>query len=271
MKHKVILVVLDGLNYDVARHAMGHLQAYVNAGRAELYRLSCELPALSRPLYECILTGVTPIESGIVHNNVARLSHQRSVFHYAREAGLSTAAAAYHWVSELYNRSPFIAARDRHTQDPDLPIQYGHFYWSDHYPDSHLFADAQSLRLIHAPDFLLVHPMNIDDAGHKHGLDSAQYRNSARSADILLADYLHDWLDAGYQVLVTADHGMNNDRSHNGLLPEEREVPLFVLGDAFSFDPQATPKQTELCGTICQLLGVAHDKPLCQRLLRPAP
>src|SRR5471030_790081 len=71
MKHNVILVVLDGLNYEVARHAMGHLQAYVGAGRAALYKLECELPALSRPLYECILTGVTPIDSGIVHNNVS--------------------------------------------------------------------------------------------------------------------------------------------------------------------------------------------------------
>ena len=25
MKHNVILIVLDGLNYEVARHAMGHL------------------------------------------------------------------------------------------------------------------------------------------------------------------------------------------------------------------------------------------------------
>ena len=67
MKHNVILVVLDGLNHEVARHAMGHLQAYVGAGRAALYKLQCELPALSRPLYECILTGVRPIDSGIVH------------------------------------------------------------------------------------------------------------------------------------------------------------------------------------------------------------
>ncbi|MCF5300737.1 alkaline phosphatase family protein, partial [Pseudomonas syringae] len=28
MKHNVILSVLDGLNYEVARHAMGHLQAW---------------------------------------------------------------------------------------------------------------------------------------------------------------------------------------------------------------------------------------------------
>ncbi len=267
MKHNVILVVLDGLNYDVAQHAMGHLQAWHAAGRAALYKLESELPALSRPLYECILTGVAPIESGIVHNNVSRLSRERSVFHYARDAGLSTAAAAYHWVSELYNRTPFNAARDRHTDAPQLPIQHGLFYWVDHYPDSHLFADAESLRLKHAPDFLLIHPMNIDDAGHKHGLDTPQYRNSARSADIILADYLQGWLDGGYQVLITADHGMNNDRSHNGLLPEEREVPLFVLGEAFSLDPDAKPRQTDLCGTICELLGVPHDKPVCREML----
>lgn len=265
---KAILVVLDGLNYGVAEHALGHLQAYCMAGRGALYRLKCELPALSRPLYECILTGVTPIDSGVVHNDVVRLSTQRSIFHYASDAGLSTAAAAYHWVSELYNRAPFQAARDRHSETPELPIQHGHFYYEDHYPDSHLFADAENLRLRYNPDFLLVHPMNIDDAGHKHGLDSSQYRNAARHADILLADHLQRWLDDGYQVAVTADHGMNNDRSHNGLLPEEREVPLFVLGSAFSLDPAARPKQTELCGTLCELLGVPHDKPLCLELLK---
>jgi predicted AlkP superfamily pyrophosphatase or phosphodiesterase len=268
MNHNVILIVLDGLNCEVARHAMGHLQAYHQAGSAGLYQLECELPALSRPLYECIMTGVPPIDSGIVHNNVARLSSQRSIFHYARSAGLKTAAAAYHWISELYNRTPFDAARDRFTDAPELPIQHGLFYWADHYPDSHLFADAESLRLRYAPDFLLIHPMNIDDAGHKHGLDSPQYRNSARAVDIVLADYLQRWLDAGYQVLVTADHGMNNDRSHNGLLPEERQVPLFVLGDAFSLAPHAQPKQTDLCGTVCELLGVPHDKPVCREMLK---
>ncbi len=242
MKHDVILVVLDGLNLEVARHALGHLQAYCAAGRGALHGLQCELPALSRPLYECILTGVPPLDSGIVHNGVSRLSSERSVFHYARAAGLSTEA-------------------------PELPIQYGHFYYADHYPDAHLFADAESLRLKHRPNFLLVHPMNIDDAGHRHGLDSPQYRNAARQADILLAEYLGGWLDAGYQVLVTADHGMNADRSHNGLLPEEREVPLFIVGDAFSLSGEARPRQTELCGTVCQLLGVPHDKPYCRELL----
>lgn len=264
---KTLLVILDGLSYRVAYDAMGYLHGVCEAGQGGLYQLECELPSLSRPLYECILTGVPPVESGVVHNNVVRLSHHRSIFHFARAAGLTTAAAAYYWVSELYNRAPFDAVRDRHTVAPDAAIQYGHFYHADHYPDSHLFEDAESLRQGHQPDFLLLHPMNIDDAGHKYGLSSPQYRNMARTADGLLSQYMPSWLAAGYQVIVTADHGMNDDRSHGGVLPEEREVPLFVFGSAFSFGP-AAPRQTEICGTVCRLLGVSHDRPVCAELLK---
>ncbi|ATO34550.1 hypothetical protein DZA65_03617 [Dickeya dianthicola] len=264
---KTILVILDGLSFQVGREAMGYLQAECAAGCGCLYRLECELPSLSRPLYECILTGVTPVRSGIIHNGVDRLSRERGIFHYARDAGLTTAAAAYHWVSELYNRTPFDAARDRHTVEPSLPIQYGHFYHDDRYPDSHLFEDAESLRRRYQPDFLLIHPMNIDDAGHRHGLSTPQYRNTARMADGYLSHWMPRWLAEGYQVLVTADHGMNDDRSHGGMLPEERQVPLYVFGDGFSLQPDAAPQQTELCGTVCQLLGVTHDKPVSRDLL----
>ena len=266
---KCILVVLDGLNYEVARDAMGYLQAECAAGKGKLYQQTCELPSLSRPLYECILTGVPPVASGIVNNGVSRLSNQTSIFHYARAARLTTAAAAYHWVSELYNRTPFDPARHRHTVDPSLPIQYGHFYYDDTYPDSHLFDDGESLRCLYQPDFLLIHPMNVDDAGHKFGFSSPQYRNKARVADGHLSRYLQGWLEDGYQVIVTADHGMNDDLSHGGILPEETQVPLFVFGDAFTLH-DATPLQTDLCGTICQILNVPHDKPFCSPLLKEA-
>jgi hypothetical protein len=45
-------------------------------------------------------------------------------------------------------------------------------------------------------------------------------------------------------------------------------VPLFVVGDAFSLNAQAKPRQTELCGSICELLGVPHDKPVCRELFK---
>ncbi len=265
--NKVILVVIDGLAYEVARDCLGYLQGLSEAGRMTGYQMQCELPAVSRPLYECILTGTRPVDSGILNNDMARLSTQQSIFSLARRAGLTTAAAAYHWVSELYNRAPYQPVRDRFTQDPELPIQYGLFYSQDHYPDCHLLQDAEILRTRFDPDFLLIHPMNTDDAGHKFGLDSRQYRNSARRFDLLLADYLPRWLEEGYQVLITSDHGMNRDHSHSGILPEERNIPLFVAGNAFSHDAQARPRQLDLCGTIASLLGAEHDKSMCKELL----
>lgn len=268
MSNKVILVVLDGLAYETAQQCMGFLQGLTEQGKATLYKVQSELPSMSRPLYEAILTGIAPVHSGIVHNHIIRNSDQQSVFSLARRAGLTTAAAAYHWFSELYNRTPYDAARDRFTNDPEQLIQHGLFYHQDSYPDSHLYLDAEWLRRQHDPDFLLVHPMNIDDAGHRAGLDSAHYRNTARHSDTHLSEYLIQWMQAGYQIMVTADHGMNRDNSHGGTLPEEREVPLYVMGECFSHDTKAAPRQLELCGTVCELLGLQdHNKPLASSLL----
>lgn len=276
MNNKVILIILDGLNYQVARQCMGYLQGLIEHQQASFFKLSCELPSLSRPLYECLLTGVRPIDSGIVHNHIVRLSHHDSIFSLAKQQGKVTAASAYHWMSELYNRAPFEAARDRNTHDTSLNIQHGRFYHWDHYPDEAVLLDANDLIKAHQPDFMLIHPMNIDDAGHQSGLDSAHYRNTARQADILLSNFLPDWLHAGYQIMITSDHGMNNDLSHGGTLAEEREVPLFLLGPAFQGDQvtESNPfaieiNQTDLCGTLCQVLGLKHDKPYCAALLNP--
>ncbi len=78
MNNKVILVVLDGLNYQVARDCTGYLTGLIEQQRATLYKIQSELPSMSRPLYECLLTGVSPVNSGIVNNNIVRLSNQDS-------------------------------------------------------------------------------------------------------------------------------------------------------------------------------------------------
>lgn len=269
MSSRVIYIVLDGLSDSVAQHCMGYLLALTEARQASYYTLECELPAISRPLYECLLSGVAPIESGIVHNGINRRSNQVSLFDLARNMGKTTAAAAYHWVSELYNRSPYQPTRDRFTNNAELPIQHGIFYHQDDYPDDHLFLDAEYLRSHYDPDLLLIHPMNIDDAGHRFGLDSIEYRNKARQTDMILSDYLPKWIEADYQIIVTADHGMTNDHSHGGRLPQEREVPLFVIGSQFNHEQQSKPRQIELCGVVADLLGISnHGKPNNTQLVR---
>ncbi|NBD22718.1 alkaline phosphatase family protein [Paenibacillus glycinis] len=254
---KTIMVVLDGLRYDTARAVMGYMEHLVEKERAACYRVSSELPSLSRPLYEVLLTGTPPVENGITANHTVRLSNQRSVFHLAAERGLTTAAAAYHWVSELYNRAPFNPLTDRIQLDGTSPIQYGLFYFDDTYPDSHLFTDAEFLRQAYAPDFLYIHPMNIDDIGHKHGSDSAQYRQAAGTADAILAGVLPAWLEHGYRVIVTADHGMNEFGQHGGTGRGEREVPFYAIGPEFTPGVYEAPiPQLAVAPLVCGLLGI---------------
>ncbi len=249
---KLIFVLLDGLNACTAESEMGFMSALAGSGQAFYQRLNCELPPLSRPLYHCLFTGESPMVSGIVSNTFWRPRKTADFFALARKKGLETAASAYYWVSELCNKTPYDPLRDRFTANSRLSISYGVFYDNDAYPDISVFTDAEILRLRRKPDLLLVHSMGIDYAGHTHGGDSPQYREAARNADMLLAALAPRWLEAGYELLVTADHGMDADKSHNGDKSGVREVPLWFVG-GYSGGKIA---QTDIFGLVCARLGL---------------
>lgn len=256
MQQKVILIILDGLTNEIAVQALGCTHGFIEAGIAKHQAIQCELPSMSRPLYETILTGKTPYESGIYTNSVTRMSTQKSIFHYARQANLSTAAAAYHWVSELYNQSPYNRFIHRHQHDKSKPIQHGIFYHQDHYPDEALFQDAEYLRSTFDPDFLLIHPMNIDDAGHQFGVNSAEYLQKARQTDYLIGEFVSIWFEQGYQIIITADHGMNWDKTHGGTADIERIVPLYSIGETImDIIPNSGVKQVQIINYVRKILG----------------
>ncbi len=269
MTKPTILIVLDGLRYDCARLDLGYMEALVRAGDAQVYKVDSQLPSISRPLYETLMTGLPPVEHGVVSNAVVRLSERPNVFSLARSAGLKTAAAAYSWFFELYNRAPF-TPDDRRIEHSEGGIQFGSFYWDDTYPDSHLFADAHDLVLRYRPDFMVLHSMNIDDTGHRHGGASPAYRNAARMASHLLALAVPRWRALGYTVLVTSDHGMSDDGNHGGTHPDEATVAFYTIGtDQFTCDAGAPLQQTEIAGLICELLAIRqHGLPVPSGILR---
>ncbi len=256
--NKVILVLSDGLRYDTAVAGMGYLGHLVEAKLASLYKVTGELPSRSRPMYETIHTGLPVSEHGIISNLVVRLSTKPNIFGCAHVAGLTTAAAAYYWVSELYNRSPYDKIEDREVDNDSLPIQHGRFYTQDDYPDIELFAAAGMLVRRYKPDYLLVHPMGMDHAGETHGADSSEYRNQAIRQDVWLSTYLAEWMQQGYTILVSADHGINADGMHGGTLPEVRAVPLYFIRSGFpgQGDTHEQISQLQIAPTLCKLLGL---------------
>lgn len=265
---RVILVVCDALRDDVAAEQMGYLELLVEQRRASRYTVVAGLPTLSRPCYETIQTGTPATEHGITSNADVRRSTMPNLFGLAHEQGKTTAAAAYGWVSELYIRAPYDPVFDREVDDKDLLIQHGRFYSDDAYPDSELFAAGARLLHRYEPDYLLIHPMGIDYIGHLHGADSREYRTTVMQQDMLLARLVPQALDLAYTVLVTGDHGMNDDHNHNGTLTDVRNVPLYVIppSGAGMGNTRALVSQLQVAPTVCALL----DTPPAETMTLPA-
>ncbi|HET9588245.1 MAG TPA: alkaline phosphatase family protein [Anaerolineales bacterium] len=256
--NKVILVLSDALRYDVARPNMGFMGHLVETKQASLYKIIGELPSMSRPMYETIHTGVPSSEHGIVANSIVRRSIMPNIFQCAAEAGKVTAAAAYYWFSELYNRVPFDRIDDKELDDEKLSIQHGRFYTEDEYPDVEVFTSAALLVRRFSPDYLLIHPMGMDYHGETYGSDSSEYRNQAIKQDAILAPLILEWKARGYTIFITGDHGINADGAHGGTTPEQREVPLFLIrpDGQGSGDTSETVSHLQIAPTVLKLLDV---------------
>jgi predicted AlkP superfamily pyrophosphatase or phosphodiesterase len=264
---KVILILSDALRYDVAKSNMGFLGHLVETRQSSLYKIIGELPSLSRPMYETIHTGLLSSEHGIVANTTARLSNKPNIFQAVKETGRVTAAVAYSWFSELYNRAPYNQIDDKEVDDESLSIQHGRFYTEDEYPDAELFFTAAHLVRRFSPDYLLLHPMGMDYHGETFGADTKEYRNHAIYQDKKLAPLIMEWRERGYTILVTGDHGINADGNHGGTTSDQRDVPLFIIQPETGGrgDTDEVVSHLQIAPTILNLLGV----PIPSTMKRP--
>ncbi len=261
---KTIFILIDGLGYRQATHNLGFLEHLVEQGMGLKTRVLSELPSSSRPLYETLLTGLPAAIHGIACNLTVRRSKFQSVFDLCRENGLTTAASAYYWISELYTRAPFQHVDDRIRLMNDGAINHGIYYFEDSYPDSHVFSDAEYLRGSFDPDFLLVHSMNVDDAGHKDGCNSPGYYMAAAKLNVVLSGVLPGWMKAGYNILVTSDHGMDEFGLHGGNTQNQRLVPLYIFSNQVRkatglFSEEPLP-QLAVAPILCRLLALHKSR-----------
>ncbi len=255
--NKVILVLLDGCGYDVATKYAGVLEQLVEKGRCAKYRVRGELPSMSRPMYETVMTGLDATTHGIVTNEFTRPSNRDNLFRLCDRAGKTTAAAAYGWMSELYNGEAFRLPEGRIQLGRKTGIHNGIFYCEDDYPDTHLISDADFLRRAYRPDFLLIHPMNIDYTGHRFGLESREHRGKVMGTCEMVAQRVPEWRADGYSVVVTADHGMDGQGMHGGTLDVHRDVPLYLFADgADNGDHDQPVSQLTVAPLMCRLLGL---------------
>lgn len=259
---KTILVLLDACQYEAGTRNLGYLEHLIDYGKGAKYKVRGELPSLSRPMYATLLTGVPVYMHGIAANETVRTLECENVFSMCKENGGTTAAAAYLWVSELYNYAPFRPDRDRIQIHTGGMIDTGIYYWEDEYPDSHLFADGEYLRKQYDPHFILYHSMGIDNQGHLKGAGSREYEEAIIKADNILSLLMEGWMKEGYQIVVTADHGMNTLGLHGGIDAEQRDTPLYIFSDAVKAGRFEDDYISELnvAPLLCHLLDIPASK-----------
>lgn len=265
MSNKVVLVVIDGLKYATARAHCGFLEGQVESGKARMWRMRAALPSMSAPCYETIHTGLDPADHGITANSVRRKSSVDNIFSVASAGGKVTAAVAYSWFSELYNETPYDPLKHMEVDDPAMAIRHGRFYDDPDRTDFHLAipsdrdlcAQVERILIRNTPDYLLFHTLTVDSVGHVHGGNSWQYGRAATVVDAALARHIPVWRDAGYRVLVTADHGFTDCGYHGGTEDDVRDVAFYDIGHPEPGEATEVVSQRAVAPTVLSLMGLA--------------
>lgn len=262
---RLALVLMDGVGFDAAVGQCGFLEAAVEQQTARRWKMRACLPTISAALYETIHTGQTPMEHGITGNDALRPSTQPNVFSEARKAGMRSAAVAHSYFHTLYGDGPFDPFAHCEIDDAEALITHARHYSMEGSSSanpavpSEIDLCAQAVRLAerHLPDYLLLHSSSADTLGHVFGGNSAEYRKQVWRLDNALSRAIPRLQALDYEILVTADHGMNADGHHGGSEPSVRDVPFYYFGNAEGPEPANILDQCAIAPTILQRLGVS--------------
>lgn len=266
LPRKLLLIILDGVPYANWRRYFGCLEGWVQNGDARVWRMRATLPSMSGPCYATIHTGVPPQVHGILSNAHSFRVQQPDIFSETRKAGGVTGAVTHSFWSEYFNRAPFDLVRDIEYDEPEsATINHGRFHTMSGYDlvnqatpaDTDLFATLTSLCARFGLDYGILHTCTLDSMGHRYGHDCGEMDHACALMDAMLAKFLPGWLQMGYEVIVTADHGQSQRGHHGGAGEDQQDFALYYFGPAEGPKPDTLLDQLQLAPTILNRLGVA--------------
>ncbi len=263
LARKLLLIILDGLpwrNWPL----MGNLEGWAASGQARKWHMRSVLPSMSASCYASIHTGLPPQEHGVLSNNGRFRVERPDVFSEVAKAGGTSGAVANSYWSEIFNRAPFDFVRDIEYDEPEGPIHHGRFHsmtgetaFNQTTPsDMDLFATLTMLTRRYGIDYGMLHTCTLDSMGHRFGHDCVEMDKSLGLIDYMLASFLPMWLDDGYEVIVTADHGQTGRGYHGGRGEEMQDFALYYFGPAEGPNDGGVLDQLQMAPTILARLGV---------------
>ena len=274
MDKKLLLIILDGVPWRNWERLFGNLEGWVESGEARKWRMSAVLPSISASCYASIHTGVTPQEHGCTGNgNVFRIS-QPDIFSEVRKAGGVTGAVAHSFWSEFFNRHPFDFVRDIEYDEPDSEtINHGRFHTMTGYgaanqmtpSDVDLFGTLTNLCLRFGLNYGMLHTCTLDSMGHRFQHESHEMDHACFVMDEMLAPFIPKWRAAGYEVIVTADHGQDERGHHGGRGALQQEFALYYFGPGEGPSADTVLHQLQLAPTVLSRLDVPVPETMTAR------
>ena len=262
---KLLLILLDGVPYRNWRRLFGNLEGWVASGEARVWKMRSVLPSTSATCYASIHTGVSPQVHQIWGNSRRRRLEFPDVFSEVTKAGGKTGAVTHSFWSEFFNRYPFDPVTDLDYDDPQGPITHGRFHtmtgdsrYNQATPsDPDLFATLTMLAERKGIDYGILHTCTLDSLGHRFFHDCEEMDDACYRIDEQLAPFIARWRKAGYEVIVTADHGQDERGHHGGAGDLQQDFAFYYFGEAEMPDADVVLDQLALAPSILTRLGVA--------------
>lgn len=186
------------------------------------------------------------------------------MFSALKDAGKTSGVVGHNYFHTLYGGSVFDQFEHCEIADPTAPIPFARYYSMEgsKFANSCLSAEidlcaqAWKMALDYEPDYLLLHSSSADTLGHLFGGNSAEYRIQTWYIDNALSRLIPRLLDQSYEVIVTADHGINIDGHHGGNQPVLREVSFYYFGARTGPATKEILNQFAIAPSILSLVGV---------------
>lgn len=238
-KNKIVMIICDGMRADTAFEEFGYINSLCNNTNIGLRTISIvDNPSVSRTNYETLHTGVPALIHGITSNLVIQKSQmERNVFKELVENGKTTAIVGSSWFYDLYGKDKYNYIQHKELNNiTNENITYGRFF-SDDIPDAvdsnveglgHTFQTADHILYKYFPDYLLIHVVTTDNIGHSKGV-GIEYANEINMIDGILGATIPRWMNMGYDIIITSDHGMDSNNNHGGVKCEVMKAPFYLL------------------------------------------
>jgi predicted AlkP superfamily pyrophosphatase or phosphodiesterase len=92
--------------------------------------------------------------------------------------------------------------------------------------------------------------------GHRFFHDCEEMDHACAHMDGILAPFILRWRQAGYEVIVTADHGQDARGHHGGTGEEQRDFAFYYFGDSDLPGEDEILDQLALAPSILTRMGV---------------